>query len=93
MVLSTAALLHAQWVEIHPFANGNGSGNGRTARLLANYVLMRYGIPPFVRLRPRPAGDAYADASRRAPCYGEYGPTIALFYEMFDGWAASESSE
>jgi len=83
-VLTTAALVHARWIEIHPFANGNG----RTARLWANWVLMRYGIPPFVRLRPRPAGDAYANAARRALCDGDYEPTIALFFRLFDEYEA-----
>ena len=79
-VLTTAALAHAKWVEIHPFANGNR----RTARLWANWVLMRYSIPPLVTLRPRPAGDAYVNAARRAPCDGDYEPTIALFFRLFD---------
>ncbi|MFQ8866783.1 MAG: Fic family protein [Eggerthella lenta] len=34
--LTIAAYLHAQLVDIHPFADGNG----RTARLLMNYVLL-----------------------------------------------------
>ena len=58
-VLDVCAFAHAEWIRIHPFANGNG----RTGRLWANLVAMRYGLPPFVRLRPRPEGDAYADAS------------------------------
>lgn len=83
-VLTTAALAHAKWVEIHPFANGNG----RTARLWANWVLMRYGIPPFVRLRPRPEGLPYAAAARQALCAGDYEPTIALFFRLFDEFTA-----
>ena len=83
-VLTTAALAHAKWVEIHPFANGNG----RTARLWANWVLMRYGVPPFVRLRPRPKGLPYAAAARRALCEGDYEPTIALFFRLFDEFMA-----
>jgi hypothetical protein len=83
-VLTTAALAHAKWVEIHPFANGNG----RTARLWANWVLMRYGVPPFVRLRPRPEGLRYAEAARRALCEGDYEPTIALFLRLFDEFTA-----
>lgn len=49
---SLAAWAHGEWVRIHPFANGNG----RTARLLANYVFIRYdfGPVPILRLRPRP---------------------------------------
>lgn len=56
-----AAWAHAEWVRMHPFANGNG----RTARLWANGLLMRYGLPPVLRLRPRPDG-AYAAAGRAA---------------------------
>jgi Fic family protein len=52
-VLKLCAWAHAEWIRIHPFANGNG----RTARVWANYIAARYGLPPFVRLRPRPAGD------------------------------------
>jgi Fic family protein len=49
-VLNVCAWAHAEWVRIHPFANGNG----RSARLWANSLAMRYGLPPFVRLRPVP---------------------------------------
>lgn len=35
---------HWSFLRIHPFDDGNG----RTARLLANYVLIRYGMPPIV---------------------------------------------
>jgi Fic family protein len=51
-VLDAAALAHGEWIRVHPFADGNG----RTARLWANWVLMRYGLPPLVRPRPRPTG-------------------------------------
>lgn len=50
-VIELAAWAHSEWVRIHPFANGNG----RTARLLTNAILMRYGLPPVLRLRPRPS--------------------------------------
>jgi Fic family protein len=83
-VLTTAALVHAKWVEIHPFANGNG----RTARLWANWVPMRYGVPPFVRLRPRPEGLPYATASRQALCEGDHEPTIRLIFRLFDEFTA-----
>jgi hypothetical protein len=60
-VIDVAAWAHAEWVRVHPFANGNG----RTARMWANFVLLRYGIPPAVRLRPRPDG-GYGAAGARA---------------------------
>jgi len=49
-VLTFCALLHGNWVRIHPFANGNG----RTSRLWANWAALRYGLPPFVTIKPRP---------------------------------------
>lgn len=49
-IIEACAWAHAEWVRIHPFANGNG----RTARFWANAIAMRYDLPPFVRLRPRP---------------------------------------
>ena len=42
--LVVAALLHGEFVKIHPFVDGNG----RTARLLMNFVAMRNGYPPLV---------------------------------------------
>lgn len=38
-----AAWLHAEFVKIHPF----GDGNGRTARLLMNYSLLNDNYPPI----------------------------------------------
>jgi fido (protein-threonine AMPylation protein) len=75
-VIDLCAWVHAEWVRIHPFANGSG----RTARLWANSVAMRYGLPPFIRLRPRP-DDGYADAGSRA-MQGDWTPTAAVFRRM-----------
>ena len=72
-VLDLCGWAHAEWVRIHPFANGNG----RTARLWTAIVAMRYGLPPFLRLRPRPAGNAYA-AAGEAAMQGDWRPTAAL---------------
>lgn len=49
-IIEVCAWAHAEWVRIHPFANGNG----RTARLWINSIAMRYRIPPSLSLRPRP---------------------------------------
>lgn len=72
-VVDLCAWAHAEWVRIHPFANGNG----RTARLWANAIAMRHGLPPFVRLRPRP-NDGYGAAGALA-MYGEWEPTAQVF--------------
>lgn len=58
-VVQLAAIAHGEWVRIHPFANGNG----RTARRWANWVAVRYGLPPFVRIKPRPDGLMYRQAA------------------------------
>jgi Fic family protein len=75
-IIEVCAWAHAEWVRIHPFANGNG----RTARLWVNSLASRYGLPPFLRLRPRPAG-SYGIASERA-MFGDRGPTVTLFHEL-----------
>ncbi len=42
--IAQAALLHGEFVKIHPFIDGNG----RTARLLLNFVLMKNGFTPVI---------------------------------------------
>ncbi|MFD1175313.1 Fic family protein [Paenibacillus puldeungensis] len=42
--LERSAFLHIEFVKIHPFIDGNG----RTARLLLNFALMKNGYPPIV---------------------------------------------
>ena len=46
-ILEYAALAHFKLVHIHPFIDGNG----RTARLLMNLILMQYGFPPAIVLK------------------------------------------
>jgi Fic family protein len=43
-VVERSALLHVEFVKIHPFIDGNG----RSARLLLNFELMKNGYPPIV---------------------------------------------
>jgi hypothetical protein len=75
-ILEVCAWAHAEWVRIHPLANGNG----RTARLWANFIAMRYGLPPFVTLRPRP-GDNYGKAAAAA-MDGNWRPTERVFHAL-----------
>jgi hypothetical protein len=77
-IIDLCAWVHAEWVRIHPFANGNG----RTARLWANSLAIRYGVPPFVRLRPRPDA-GYGQAGARA-MQGDWQPTAAVFLRLLD---------
>jgi hypothetical protein len=77
-MLDLCAWAHAEWVRIHPFANGNG----RTARLWANSLAMRYGLPPFVQLRPRPNA-GYGDAGAKA-MQGDWKPTAIVFRRLLD---------
>jgi fido (protein-threonine AMPylation protein) len=78
-VLTLCAYSHGEWVRIHPFANGNG----RTARLWANWCALRYGLPPFVRLKPRPDGNLYATAAALS-MRGDHQPMVAIFADMLD---------
>jgi hypothetical protein len=86
-IIELCAWAHAEWVRIHPFANGNG----RTARLWANSLAMRYGLPPFVRLRPRPDGN-YGIASRKA-MLGDWEATVSLFGELLADFLEAADSD
>ena len=75
-VLTYCAVLHGGWVRIHSFANGNG----RTARLWANWAALRYGLPPFVTVKRRP-GHPYGLAAM-ASMGGDHQVTVAVFHQM-----------
>ena len=51
-LIDYAAIAHFKIVDIHPFIDGNG----RTARLLMNLILMEKGFPPTVILKTDRAG-------------------------------------
>jgi fido (protein-threonine AMPylation protein) len=86
-VLTLCASLHGEWVRIHPFANGNG----RTARLWANWAALRYGLPPFVVIKPRPAGIAYALAAY-ASMQRDHQVMTGVFLEMLQAHAQEDPS-
>lgn len=70
--IERGALLHAIFVGIHPFIDGNG----RTARLLLNLELMKDGYPPIIiKVTNRLA---YYDALDKAHTQNDYTDFIAL---------------
>jgi Fic family protein len=85
-----AVIFHHKFEKIHPFMDGNG----RTGRMLLNFILMKKGYPPMIIRRRR--RDEYLDALSKADLagLGEAGPEyrrLAKFCaeEMQDGyWGA-----
>ena len=71
-----ATLLHGEFVKIHPFVDGNG----RTARLLLNFELMRYGYPPIIIKNEDRA--KYYDVLDIAHTTMNYKPFIKLVSEL-----------
>jgi Fic family protein len=69
---------HFRLTAIHPF----GDGNGRTARLLMNLLLIRGGYPPVaVRIEDR---KAYLDALERASLAEDMAPYQLLMHQRLD---------
>lgn len=69
---------HFRLTAIHPFTDGNG----RTARLLMNLVLLQDGYPP-VAIRPEDR-IAYLDALEHASLTGDSQPYLTLMYRRLD---------
>jgi len=75
--VARAALAHFRLVDVHPFIDGNG----RTARLLMNLILMRQSYPPaIVRVQDRPIYYDTLDAAHA----GDTGPFIQLIAQAVD---------
>jgi hypothetical protein len=90
-VISFTALAHGECLRVHPFANGNG----RIARLLVAFICLRYALPMFLHIKPRPESDDYIRASRdsmgRPPDFvGNHTTTTAVFAHMLADELASE---
>ena len=78
----TAFTAHRRLVAIHPF----NDGNGRTARLLMNLILIRGAYPPVaVRPEDRPA---YVAALQQSQACGGNEAFDRLFYERLDATLA-----
>lgn len=67
-----ACLLHGEFVRIHPFIDGNG----RTARLLLNFELIKYGYTPIVIENER--RNEYYDALDAAHTTNDYSTFIGF---------------
>ena len=76
--IQRGALLHGEFVKIHPFVDGNG----RTARLLHNFELMKCGYPPaIIQAEMR---SEYYDALDLAHTTGDYDKFIELVARCVD---------
>jgi len=71
-----ACLLHGEFVKIHPFIDGNG----RTARLILNFELMKYGYPPIVITKERKA--EYYEALDLAHTTSDYSKFVQLIADF-----------
>ncbi len=67
------AYLVGRFIQVHPFVNGNG----RTSRLLWVWGLLRFGVPPQVRIRTHPENPDYDRVMAQAMS-GDFVP-LALF--------------
>lgn len=75
-----AARLHFQFVYIHPFTDGNG----RTARLLMNLVLMSYGFPPAIVKADSGVRLRYYETLEEASVKDQLNPFIHLIAECVE---------
>ena len=71
-----ATVLHGEFVKIHPFIDGNG----RTARLLLNFELMKNGYTPIIIKNEQRA--SYYDVLDLAHTTMNYGPFIELVSDL-----------
>lgn len=85
-IVRLCAYAHGEWIRIHPFANGNG----RTARFWANWLAIRYGLPAFVRIKPRPADAMFAGAAAMS-MRGDHRATEILFVSMLNDALAQQT--
>jgi Fic family protein len=71
-----ATLLHGEFVKIHPFIDGNG----RTARLLLNFEMMKCGYTPIIIKNEQRA--SYYDVLVLAHTTLNYGPFIKMVADL-----------
>jgi fido (protein-threonine AMPylation protein) len=78
LYVTLVAVVHGEWIRIHPFANGNG----RTARIWTHWLAARYDLPPLVRVKPRPNDQLYSFAAA-ASMTGDHAPMRAWLVRRF----------
>lgn len=83
-IFELAALFHIRFVSIHPFTDGNG----RTARLIHNFILKKYKIIPITyRTKTK---QRYYSMLRAAQLYGDHKGflryTIDEFINTYEGY-------
>lgn len=83
-IAEVAGWAHGEWVRIHPFANGCG----RTARLIANWVLSRFRLLPVVGIRPRPE-HPYGPAAA-ASMHGDHSKITSFILHLLEGVPSGE---
>ncbi|MBD2862443.1 Fic family protein [Paenibacillus oceani] len=72
--VNLAAEFHFKFVYIHPFSDGNG----RTARLLMNLILMKHGYPPAIVKAASEARLNYYESLEEASKNGNLNPFLEL---------------
>ncbi|TVX98257.1 Fic family protein [Cohnella terricola] len=76
--VARAAAVHSEFVKIHPFVDGNG----RTARLLLNFELMKNGYPPIVIEKEQRL--AYYTALDETHITGDFSKFISFVIPIID---------
>lgn len=73
-----AIVFKTKFIKIHPFCDFNG----RTSRILLNYMLVRYGFPTVtIKGRQR---QRYLDAMETAIVEGDYAPMVSIVKKLLD---------
>mgnify|MGYP001569803797 CR=1 FL=1 len=73
-LIKVAAIIHHKIVWIHPFVDGNG----RTARLMTNLILERYGLWGLSAQIERENKEAYFNALSQIDDYGDCEPLMDM---------------
>lgn len=76
--IEVAAVFHHRLTSIHPFINGNG----RTARLAMNFILMRHGYPPIIVKATGESETTYYQALEHGDVTGDLKPFVRFVNQL-----------